>query len=283
MEIIIAENAGFCFGVERAIDATYETLKNNNSKVYSIGPIIHNDIVINDLESHGLVVINDYDEALKLKNEKVIIRTHGIEKNIYEALKNNGNEIIDLTCPFVSKIHKIVSEYSDKGYKIVVIGDKEHPEVKGIISYAKTDIYVIINENDIKSLQMDKNDNICVVCQTTTNMDNAQKLVDILRDLFYNIKLVNTICNATPNRQNEVQKISKECEMMLIIGSSSSSNTKKLYEIAKENCNNTYLLNGVQDVKKIKIGKESRIGVSAGASTPKYLIEEILNNVRNEF
>lgn len=283
MEIIIAENAGFCFGVERAIDATYETLKNNNSKVYSIGPIIHNDIVINDLESHGLVVINDYDEALKLKNEKVIIRTHGIEKNIYEAIKNNGNEIIDLTCPFVSKIHKIVSEYSDKGYKIVVIGDKEHPEVKGIISYAKTDIYVIINENDIKSLQMDKNDNICVVCQTTTNMDNAQKLVDILRDLFYNIKLVNTICNATQNRQNEVQKISKECEMMLIIGSSSSSNTKKLYEIAKENCNNTYLLNSVQDVKKIKIGKESRIGVSAGASTPKYLIEEILNNVRNEF
>lgn len=283
MEIIIAENAGFCFGVERAIDATYETLKNNNSKVYSIGPIIHNDIVINDLESHGLVVINDYAEALKLKNEKVIIRTHGIEKNIYEALKSNGNEIIDLTCPFVSKIHKIVSEYSDKGYKIVVIGDKEHPEVKGIISYAKTDIYVIINENDIKSLQMDKNDNICVVCQTTTNMDNAQKLVDILRDLFYNIKLVNTICNATQNRQNEVQKISKECEMMLIIGSSSSSNTKKLYEIAKENCNNTYLLNSVQDVKKIKIGKESRIGVSAGASTPKYLIEEILNNVRNEF
>lgn len=283
MEFVIAENAGFCFGVERAIDATYETLKNNNSKVYSIGPIIHNDIVINDLESHGLVVINDYDEALKLKNEKVIIRTHGIEKNIYEALKNNGNEIIDLTCPFVSKIHKIVSEYSDKGYKIVVIGDKEHPEVKGIISYAKTDIYVIINENDIKSLQMDKNDNICVVCQTTTNMDNAQKLVDILRDLFYNIKLVNTICNATQNRQNEVQKISKECEMMLIIGSSSSSNTKKLYEIAKENCNNTYLLNSVQDVKKIKIGKESRIGVSAGASTPKYLIEEILNNVRNEF
>lgn len=283
MEFVIAENAGFCFGVERAIDATYETLKNNNSKVYSIGPIIHNDIVINDLESHGLVVINDYDEALKLKNEKVIIRTHGIEKNIYEALKNNGNEIIDLTCPFVSKIHKIVSEYSDKGYKIVVIGDKEHPEVKGIISYAKTDIYVIINENDIKSLQMDKNDNICVVCQTTTNMDNAQKLVDILRDLFYNIKLVNTICNATQNRQNEVQKISKECEMMLIIGSSSSSNTKKLYEIAKENCNNTYLLNSVQDVKKIKIGKESRIGVSAGASTPKYLIEEILYNVRNEF
>lgn len=283
MKFVIAENAGFCFGVERAIDATYETLKNNNSKVYSIGPIIHNDIVINDLESHGLVVINDYDEALKLKNEKVIIRTHGIEKNIYEALENNGNEIIDLTCPFVSKIHKIVSEYSDKGYKIVVIGDKEHPEVKGIISYAKTDIYVIINENDIKSLQMDKNDNICVVCQTTTNMDNAQKLVDILRDLFYNIKLVNTICNATQNRQNEVQKISKECEMMLIIGSSSSSNTKKLYEIAKENCNNTYLLNSVQDVKKIKIGKESRIGVSAGASTPKYLIEEILNNVRNEF
>lgn len=283
MEFVIAENAGFCFGVERAIDATYETLKNNNSKVYSIGPIIHNDIVINDLESHGLVVINDYDEALKLKNEKVIIRTHGIEKNIYEALKNNGNEIIDLTCPFVSKIHKIVSEYSDKGYRIVVIGDKEHPEVKGIISYAKTDIYVIINENDIKSLQMDKNDNICVVCQTTTNMDNAQKLVDILRDLFYNIKLVNTICNATQNRQNEVQKISKECEMMLIIGSSSSSNTKKLYEIAKENCNNTYLLNSVQDIKKIKIGKESRIGVSAGASTPKYLIEEILNNVRNEF
>lgn len=283
MEITVGKNAGFCFGVQRAVDAVYDLLKENSSDIYSIGPLIHNEIVTKDLKNKGLIEINDYDEIKNLKNKKVIIRTHGIEKQVYDLLKSNNNSIVDLTCPFVSKIHKLVEEYSESGYKIIVIGDKDHPEVKGIVSYAKNDIYVVISEEDIKNLKIDRNDKVFIVFQTTTNAENAQKLVDILRDLFYNSRLVNTICNATQNRQDEVKILAETCDVMLIIGSNTSSNTRKLYEISKKYCENTYLLNSVDDIKNIKKEKSVKIGVSAGASTPKYLIEEILNNVRNEF
>ncbi len=283
MEIIVGKNAGFCFGVKRAVDAVYDLLKENPRDLYSIGPLIHNETVTKDLKSKGLIEINDYDYVKNLKNKRVIIRTHGIEKNIYDLLKFNNNSIVDLTCPFVSKIHKLVKEYSESGYKIIVIGDKDHPEVKGIVSYAKNDIYVVICEDDINSLKIDRNDKVFIVFQTTTNAENAQKLVDILRDLFYNSRLVNTICNATQNRQDEVKILAETCDVMLIIGSNTSSNTRKLYEISKKYCENTYLLTSADDVKNIKKEKNFKIGVSAGASTPKYLIEEILNNVRNEF
>lgn len=283
MEIIVGKNAGFCFGVQRAVDAVYDLLKEEGRELYSIGPLIHNEIVTNDLKSKGLIEINDYSEIADLKNKKVIIRTHGIEKDIYDLLMSNNNSIIDLTCPFVSKIHKLVKEYSEAGYKIIVIGDKEHPEVKGIVSYAKEDIFVVINEDDIRNLKIDRNDKVFIVFQTTTNAENAQKLVDILKNLFYNNRLVNTICNATQNRQDEVKILAETCDVMLIIGSNASSNTRKLYEISKKYCENSYLLAGVDDAKNIKLLKSVKIGVSAGASTPKYLIEEILNNVRNEF
>lgn len=283
MEIIVGKNAGFCFGVQRAIDAAYDLLKKDNNDLYSIGPLIHNEIVTKDLKSKGLIEINNNDEIASLKNKRVIIRTHGIEKEVYDLLKSNNNAIVDLTCPFVSKIHKLVKEYSENGYKIIVIGDKDHPEVKGIVSYAKEDIYVVINEEDIRKLKIDRNDKVFIVFQTTTNAENAQKLVDILGELFYNNKLVNTICNATQNRQDEVKILAKTCGVMLIIGSNASSNTRKLYEISKKYCQNTYLLNSIDDAKNIKIEESVKVGVSAGASTPKYLIEEILNNVRNEF
>ena len=283
MNITVAKNAGFCFGVKRAIEKAYDTLLNTDKKVYSIGPLIHNETVTNDLKDKGLIEINDENAINALNGELVIIRTHGTLKSIEDTLKVNNNEIIDLTCPFVSKIHSLVREYSENGYKIVVIGDKDHPEVKGIVSRSKSDIYVVIDENDIKALKIDKNEKILVVFQTTTNASNAQKLVDILTNIFYNSKIVNTICNATEKRQDEVKNLAKVSDVMLIIGSKSSSNTKKLFEIAKEYCNNSYLLSCVSDTKKISIDKDSKIGVSAGASTPEYLIEEIINNVRNEF
>ena len=272
MEIIIGENAGFCFGVKRAVDTAYDIIEKSEEKTYSIGPLIHNELVTSDLRNKGLIEINSYEDIITLKNKKVIIRTHGIEKEIYDILKSNNNEIIDLTCPFVSKIHSLVKEHSEKGYKIIVIGDKDHPEVKGIVSYAKSDIFVIINEDDIKELKINKDDKVFVIFQTTTNSKNAQKLVDILRELFYNIKLVNTICNATQNRQDEVKVLADTCDVMLVIGSSNSSNTKKLYEIAKTYCKDTYFLASAEDAKALKIDKNCKVGVSAGASTPKYLI-----------
>lgn len=286
MTIVVAKSAGFCFGVKRAVVEAYKVLEHNaneKQKIYSIGPLIHNEIVTDDLKSKGLIELNDLSDIKNLKREKVIIRTHGTLKSIEDLLKKNENEIIDLTCPFVSKIHQLVSEYSENGYKVIVIGDKEHPEVKGIVSRAMNDIYVIISKNDINNLKIDKNDKILVVCQTTTNVNNAQILVDILRDLFYNIKIVKTICNATENRQEEVKSLAKNSDVMLIIGSKTSSNTKKLYEISKVFCENSYLLSEKSDTKNISIKKDAIVGVSAGASTPENLIEEIIDNVRNEF
>ena len=284
MEITVAKSAGFCFGVKRAVVDTYKILhESEGKKIFSIGPLIHNEIVTNDLKSKGLIELNDIEEINKLKNETVIIRTHGALKSIIDTLKSNNNEIIDLTCPLVSKIHNLVSNYSKKEYIIIVVGDKDHPEVKGIVSRAEGDIFVVINEDDINALKIDKNSKILVVFQTTTNVNNAKKLVDILRDLFYNIEVVNTICNATQKRQDEVKELAKISDVMLIIGSASSSNTKKLYEISKESCVNTYLLSDISDTKKISINNDAKVGVSAGASTPENLIEEIINNVRNEF
>ena len=283
MKITKAKNAGFCFGVKRAVFETYNTLSKANATIYSIGPLIHNEIVTSDLKIKGLCELNNIDDIKKLKNEIVIIRTHGTLKSIEDILKANNNKIIDLTCPFVSKIHKLVSQYSEKGYKIILVGDKNHPEVQGIVSRASSNIFVVINENDIKSLEIGKNDKILIVFQTTTNALNAQKLVDILKDLFYNYKIVDTICNATEKRQNEVRELSKVSDVMLIIGSKTSSNTRKLYEISKEFCEHSYLLSDVSDTKSISIDKKSKIGVSAGASTPENLIEEIIDNVRNEF
>lgn len=283
MNISIAKNAGFCFGVKRAVFETYNTLLKTDKKVYSIGPLIHNEVVTNDLKDKGLCEISDIEDIKALKNELVIIRTHGTLKSIEDILTENKNKIIDLTCPFVRKIHTLVSDYGKKGYKVILIGDKNHPEVEGIVSRATGDIFVIIDESEINSLKIDKNDKVLIVFQTTTNASNAQKLVDILRDLFYNNKIVNTICDATQKRQDEVRDLAKVSDVMLIIGSKTSSNTKKLYEISKENCENSYLLSCVSDTSSISIKNDAKVGVSAGASTPEYLIEEIINNVRNEF
>lgn len=282
MKIIKAQNAGFCFGVKRAIDAVYKELS-ENSKIYCIGPLIHNEEVIKDLEKKGLITLNELSVINKLTNEVVVIRTHGIEKESIDTLIFNGNKIIDLTCPFVKKIHNFVKDYSKRGYKVIVIGDENHPEVKGIVSYSTSEIRVVNSEEDIKKLDFNKTDKVLIVLQTTSDSGKSKKLVDILKDLFYNCNLEYTICNATERRQAEVVALSKECDVMLIIGSKTSSNTKKLFEISKMYCENTYMLSSLSDFKQININNDAKVGVSAGASTPEYLIEEILENVRNEF
>ena len=236
----------------------------------------------NDLKEKGLIEISDYRDIEKLHGEKVIIRTHGIEKGIYDLLMQNDNEIIDLTCPFVKKIHDIVEKHNKEGYKIIVVGDKNHPEVKGIVSYGR-DIHVIIDEKEAINLPIDRDDKILLVFQTTTDADKAQKLVAILRDFYYNIEVINTICNTTIDRQEEVKSLAKILDVALIVGSGKSSNTMKLYSISKALLDKTYIVNGKNDLKNICIDVDDKVGVFAGASTPQYLIEEILANVRNEF
>ena len=283
IDIKIGKFAGFCFGVKRAIELVDETLDNETGKIYSIGPVIHNEKVLERLEKKGLKIV-DKSEVDKLKDSVVIIRSHGIERDIYQKLVQNNNKIVDCTCPFVKKIHNLVEKYAKEGKYIVVIGDREHAEVKAIISYANNDISVVGSEEDINGLKIPENQEIVVLFQTTSNIEKSKKYVDILTNLFYNKCLVvNTICNATIDRQKEVDELSKNVNSMIIIGSNNSSNTRKLYEVAKNNCDNTYLINDVSELTKININNDQVIGVSAGASTPDDLIEEIVTNARTKF
>lgn len=282
MEVIVAKNAGFCFGVKRAIEETYKILDSKKGKVYSAGSIIHNEIVTNELKEKGLVEIGEFSELLNLKDETVIIRTHGVEKKLYEALLKNNNKIIDLTCPFVKKIHNIVDEYSKKAYKIIVVGDKNHPEVKGIVSYGDN-TYVVSDANEATKLPIDREDKVALVFQTTADISDSKNIVAILREFYYNIEVINTICNTTIDRQEEVMELAKVLDVVIVVGSTKSSNTMKLYNIASAYCASTYIVSSVSDLKEIKINNDLKVGVCAGASTPQYLIEEIINNVRNEF
>ena len=284
MEIKIAKHSGFCFGVKRAIDIVDELIKQNkqSNQIYSIGSIIHNETVINNYKKNGMIIVDEKDVD-NLYNETVIIRTHGIEKNIYDKLIKNNNKVIDLTCPYVKKIHKLVIEYDNKDCEIVIIGDKLHVEVKGIVSYAKKEVYVINSEDDINNLKIDNNKHLMVLFQTTANIEKSKKLVDILKNLFYNCLVVNTICTVTEDRQTEVLKLSKESDMMLILGSNTSSNTKKLYEISKKNCDRSYLLNNVSDFDNLNLNNVSVLSICTGASTPKELIEEIVIHARHKF
>ena len=280
-DLLIAKTAGFCFGVKRAIDKVFETL-DQYDELYSIGQIIHNERVVDDLSKKGLIVLDD-KEALLLKNKNVIVRSHGIEKDKLLVLQKNGNNIIDLTCPYVKKIQKIVEEGSDKFDVILVIGNKNHEEVQGIVSYAKTDIFVVDSEEMIKGLKIAQNSSILVVFQTTFNTVYGQKLVAILKNMFYNLTVSNTICNATEERQKETKELAEKSDSFLVIGSKSSSNTQKLYEIANKYCNNVYLVNGVDDMNAVRIGENDILGVSAGASVPDYLIQEITDYARTKF
>lgn len=283
IDIVLAKNAGFCFGVRRAIELVDKTLEQNSDNVYSLGPVIHNEFVLDKLAKKGLKII-DKSDLTNIFNSTIVIRSHGIEKNIYEILDKNNNKIVDLTCPFVKKIHKLVEKYADLGKYIIVIGDPNHAEVQAIISYANNDISVISSKEDINGLKIPENQEIVVLFQTTANIEKSKKLVDILTNLFYNKCLVvNTICNATIDRQNEVNEISKNVDSMIIIGSKQSSNTKKLYDVSKVNCDNTYLINDVSELSKIKNIKNQKVGISAGASTPDDLIEEIVSNARTKF
>ena len=282
INVVVAKNAGYCFGVKRAVEETKRLLSNNET-VYVIGDLIHNEKVVNELKQSGLVVLNDYNEIKDLNNKQVIIRSHGIEKQIKEELIKNKNYVTDLTCPFVSKIQSIVYEESLQGNSIIVIGDKNHPEIKSIVSYSNKPIEVINSVDDIKTLKIPNYEDVTVVFQTTSNIEKSKKLVDILHNLYYNLKIIDTICKTTRLRQDEANELSKKMDCMLVIGGKTSSNTKKLYDIVSANCKNSFLISDKSEFDNIYIEKNSNVGVCAGASTPPEIIEEILSYARTKF
>ena len=280
MKVIKAKTAGFCFGVKRAVDTVYEQADTCGGPIYTYGPIIHNEEVVKDLESRGVSVIRSEEELESITEGTVIIRSHGVEKRICDKLLGKGLRIVDATCPFVKKIHNIVEKESAEGKYILIIGNPDHPEVIGIRGWAGSNVSVIQNAGDIEKVDFSKNKKICVVSQTTFNYNKFQDLVEIIKKKSYDISVLNTICNATKERQTEARSIAESVDAMIVIGDKHSSNTQKLYEICRNACNNTYYIQTLDDLDLNQLGSVETVGITAGASTPNNIIEEVQNNVK---
>ena len=284
MNIKLAKSAGFCFGVKRAVDTVNsEISKANNKKIYTYGPIIHNEEVVNEFKAQGVDVIEEGADLSGVEPGTVIIRSHGVSKEVQKNLIDSGFDVVDATCPFVKKIHKLVDEHSAAGYYVLVVGNPSHPEVEGIVGWINGEDYkVISNDSDLSFLENVKERKICMVSQTTYNHRKFQDLVEIITEKGYDILVLNTICNATEERQVEASEISKEVDAMIVIGGKKSSNTHKLIEICKRECEDTYYIQTKDDLDLSVLQSIDNVGITAGASTPKNIIEEVQQYVRDE-
>ena len=284
MEVNVAKTAGFCFGVKRAVDQVYEqTEKENGKKIYTYGPIIHNEEVVKDLRSRGVEVIHSEEELAALTEGSVIIRSHGVPKRIYDLLEERKLQYVDATCPFVKKIHNIVKKASEEGSHVIIIGNPEHPEVQGIMGWSLFPVTVIQDAEEAEQLSLPEEQKICIVSQTTFNYNKFKDLVEIISKKRYDISVLNTICNATKERQTEAKSIAKGVDAMIVIGDKHSSNTQKLFEICKKACNNTYYIQTLDDLDMNQLRSVETVGITAGASTPNKIIEEVQKNVRINF
>ena len=276
MKVRVAETAGFCFGVKRAVDKVYEQAEKAEGFIYTYGPIIHNEEVVKDLTARGVKVIGSKEELDGLESGTVIIRSHGVSREIQERIEARGLNLVDATCPFVKKIHKIVERESRKGAGIVIIGDAMHPEVEGIRGWCQGDVTVLQTEEEARNFTADSTKKLCLVSQTTFNYNKFHNLVEIISEKGYDIIVLNTICNATKERQTEARRIARESDGMIVIGGRHSSNTRKLFEICKNECENTYYIQTLDDLDVRQLHSMSCVGITAGASTPNNLIEEVL-------
>lgn len=283
MEVITAKSAGFCFGVKRAVDKVYELLDHGVKNIYTLGPIIHNEKVVQDLSARGVRVLESMDDIDRMQPGTVVIRSHGVPKSVYDRLEEHEINYVDVTCPFVKKIHTIVRRESEAGRHIVIIGDEKHPEVQGIRGWCAGPSTVIENRKEAEEFSKNGYKNICVVSQTTFNYNKFQDLVEILDKKRYDRIVINTICNATEERQSEARDIAKSVDAMIVIGGKHSSNTQKLYEICKKECKDTYYIQTLDDLDLEAFQSTSCVGITAGASTPNIIIEEVSKHVRNEF
>lgn len=276
MEIIVGKLSGFCNGVKYTIEEANKII--DNGKAYCLGEIVHNERVIDELVNKGMITVNDIEEVPN--NSKVIIRAHGDIKEVYDRANEKNLEVIDLTCGNVKVIRNKISEMKENSF-IVLIGKKNHPETKGVISFAGKNSIIIENEEDIEELirkfKESNLNNIYIASQTTFNSDKFDKIVDLIKEkINTNIEVNKTICNATSNRQKETIELSKNVDIMIIVGGKHSSNTKELEVVSKDNCNEVYLIENRDDLNEINIDKNKKIGIMAGASTPNIVVEEVL-------
>ena len=279
-EIKVAKSAGFCFGVDRAVKLVYGELEKGNKSVATLGPIIHNADVVNDLTDKGVRIADSVDDLKE--GEKAVIRSHGVGKKIYEGLDQKGNTYIDATCPFVARIHKIVREKTEEGYFILIAGDKDHPEVQGIVGHCDENYYVFKDEDQLKSFFSKNYKNLekklAIVAQTTYNILIWGECLKVIPKDDENILVFDTICNATSQRQSDAALLSKEVDVMIVVGGKNSSNTIKLYNVCSENCP-SYHIENADELYSLNLKNAEKIGITAGASTPAYIIKEVQNTM----
>lgn len=273
--VTVAKSAGFCFGVDRAVKMVYNELE-KNTKVATLGPIIHNSDVVNDMRAKGARVIENVDELLP--EETVVIRSHGVGRDVYKAIEAKGNRMLDATCPFVSKIHKIAAEKSKEGYMILIAGDVNHPEVQGIIGHCEQNYFVFKDNFELKHF-FEKNENflkkkLAFVAQTTYNIVVWEECLKVIPKNDPDIVIFDTICNATDTRQSDAAELAKKSDVMLVVGGRHSSNTVKLFEVCSRYCK-TYHIENSEELSSLKLPCAGRIGITAGASTPAYIIKEV--------
>ncbi len=283
MEVRLAKTAGFCFGVRRAVDTVYEQVEQAESPIYTYGPIVHNEIVVQELEEKGVKVLNSEEELKSLTSGTVIIRAHGVGEKVYELLKQQGVNLVDATCPFVKKIHRIARKEEANGRHILIIGNAKHPEVEGIRGWCEKPAYVVESLEEAENFALPMGEKLCIVSQTTFNYNKFEDIVEIISKKGYDIIVLNTICSATEERQTEAREIASDVDAMIVIGGSHSSNTQKLFEICKKECENTYYIQSLDDLD-LKTSQSIRcVGITAGASTPNKIIEEVQKHVRIKF
>jgi len=280
-QVVLAKTAGFCFGVNRAMDCVEKLIREEEGSIRTYGPLINNEEVVASLTARGVRVLQGEDDISTLDAAStIVIRSHGVGREVEERLRATGARIVDATCPFVKKIHRIVAEASAKGRQVVVIGDPNHPEVVGIRGWSGPDTYVV--EAAEAAEQLNLSEKVTIVSQTTFNYEKVKKIVESLEKRCYDVHVVNTICNATQERQSEAKQIAANVEAMIVVGSKNSSNTQKLYSICKAHCAKTYYIQTVRDLETEIIPNVRSIGITAGASTPKNIIEEVQTYARRK-
>lgn len=276
-EVILAENAGFCFGVKRAVDTSLEAKKSSKENIYTFGPLVHNKNVINKLNGEGIYEVNDEGLQKVSSEDTIVIRSHGVAPQLMKKIKDTGAHVIDATCPYVTAIHKNIKKYYDLGYQIVIVGDEKHPEVIGSNGWCNNTAIITRDGSEI-NITADK---VCIVAQTTEKISNLEKVKEAVSKQCKEVVTFNTICSVTKERQKSAEETSKIVDVMLVVGSSTSSNTTKLYEICKKNCENTFFIDNSNEIPSwiMESNEVKKVGVTAGASTPDWIIQEVLDKL----
>lgn len=275
-QIIVTQNAGFCFGVERATKIAFDAAKEHEDDIYTIGPIIHNPQVVSALESEGVIAKKDLNE---INDGTVIIRSHGVTSDVMAEVAKRDLNILDATCPYVKKAQKNAERLSREGYAVLIVGDAKHPEVQGIVSYVSGDVYVAASVDDLKDMPHIKK--LGIVAQTTQSHANFNEIANACMEKSEDINVCNTICGATGIRQEESTELAGMVDCMLVIGGFSSANTKRLADLCLDIQPNTHHIESVSDIKELWFKSAEKVGITAGASTPSEIIEDVRKKVAN--